>query len=105
MKNMKKKKAYIESEIDKFLEKNEYKNISTFYNDDNGDKIKTDTEKITKLLKNLRNKFININEFNEEYNKFKNNVTKLENFKSKNNSSFYKTKKNNKIRKRFKRYC
>ena len=82
------RKTYIESEIDNFLEKNEYKNISTFYNDDDGDKIKIDTEKITKLLKKLRNKFININEFNEEYNKFKNNVAKLENFKSKNNSSF-----------------
>ena len=81
------KKTYIESEKDKFLEKNEYKNISTFYNDDDGDKIKIDTEKITKLLKKLHNKFININEFNDEYNKFKNNVTKLENFKSKNNSS------------------
>ena len=70
------RKTYIESEIDKFLEKIEYKNISTFYNDDDGDKIKIDTEKITKLLKKLRNKFININEFNEEYNKFKNNVAK-----------------------------
>ena len=70
------RKPYIESEIDNFLEKIEYENISTFYNDDDGDKIKIDTEKITKLLKKLRNKFININEFNEEYNKSKNNVTK-----------------------------
>ena len=45
--------------------------------------IKIDTEKITKLLKKLRDKFINIDEFNEEYNKFKDNVTKLDNFKSK----------------------
>ena len=82
------KRTYIESEIDKFLEKNEYRNISTFYNDDDGDKIKIDTEKITKLLKKLRNKFINIDEFNEEYNKFKNNVKKLKKFKSKNNNSF-----------------
>ena len=82
------RKTYTESEIDKFLEINEYKNISTVYSDDDGDKIKIDTEKITKLLKKLRNKFINIKEFNEKYNKFKNNLTKLENFKSKNNSSF-----------------
>ena len=46
-----KKKSYIESEIDKFLEKYEDKNISTSYDDD-GDKIKIDTENITKLLKN-----------------------------------------------------
>ena len=81
MKNMK-KTTYIESEIDKFLEKYEDKNIFTSYDDD-GDKIKFDTEKITKLLKKLRNKFINLDEFNEEYNKFKDNVVKLENFKSK----------------------
>ena len=83
MKNMK-KTTYIESEIDKFLEKYEDKNISTSYDDD-GDKIKFDTEKITKLLKKLCNKFINLDEFNEEYNKFKDNVVKLENFKSKKN--------------------
>ena len=77
------RKAYIDSEIDKFLEKYGDKNISTFHNDDDGDKIKIDTEKITKLLKKLRDKFIDIDEFNEEYNKFKDNVTKLNNFKSK----------------------
>ena len=77
------RKTYTESEIDKFLEINEYKNISTVYSDDDDDKIKIDIEKITKLLKKLRNKFINIKEFNEKYNKFKNNLTKLENFKSK----------------------
>ena len=81
------KKTYIEPEVDKFLEKYEDKNIFMSYNDD-GDKIKIDTEKITKLLKKLHNKFINIDEFNEEYNKFKDNVTKLEYFKSKNKSSF-----------------
>ena len=48
MKNMK-KKTYIESEIDKFLEKNEDKNISISYGKD---KNKFDTEKITKSLKN-----------------------------------------------------
>ena len=50
-------------------------------NHDN-DIIKIDTENITKLLKELRNKFINIDEFNEEYNKFKDNVTKLDDFNS-----------------------
>ena len=73
-------KTYIESEIDKFLEKYEYKNISTSYGD--YDKIKFDTEEITKSLTKLRNKLINIDEFNEEYNKFKDNVAKLEDFKS-----------------------
>ena len=77
------KKTYIESEIDKFLEKYEYKNISTSYDNDDSDKIKTDTEKITKSLKKLRNKFINLDEFNEEYNKFVDKVVKLEKFKSK----------------------
>ena len=48
MKNMK-KKTYIESEIDKFLEKYEDKNISISYGKD---KNKFDTEKITKSLKN-----------------------------------------------------
>ena len=33
MKNMKKKKTYIQSEIDKVLEKYEYKNISVSYGD------------------------------------------------------------------------
>ena len=47
-----KKKTYIESEIHKFLEKYEDKNVSTSYHDD-GDKIKFDTEKITKLLKKI----------------------------------------------------
>ena len=46
------KKTYIESEIDNFLEKNEYKNTSIFYNDDDGDKIKIDTEKLLNYLKN-----------------------------------------------------
>ena len=46
-----KKKTYIESEIDKFLEKYEDKNISITYNDD-GDKINIDTEKLLNYLKN-----------------------------------------------------
>ena len=55
-----KKKAYIESEIDKFLEKYEDKNISISY-DENKDKF--DIEEITKSLKKLRNKLINLGEF------------------------------------------
>ena len=51
------KKTYIESEIDKFLEKYEDKNISISYGDD---KNKFDAEEITKSLKKLRNKIINL---------------------------------------------
>ena len=78
MKNMK-KKTYIESEIDKFLEKYEDKNISISYDDYEN---KFDAEKITKSLKKVRNKFININEFKEEYNKFMDTIVKNEYFKS-----------------------
>ena len=80
MKNMK-KKTYIESEIDNFLEKCEDKNISISYGEVKN-KDKFDTEKITKSLKKLRNKFINLNEFKEEYNKFMDNVVKVEYYKS-----------------------
>ena len=73
-----KKKTYIESEIDKFLEKYEYENIYITY--DNC-KNKFDTEKFTKSLKKLRNKFIGINEFKKEYNKFMNNVKNFKDFK------------------------
>ena len=78
MKNMK-KKTYRESEIDKFLEKYEYKNISISYGKD---KNKIDTEEITKSLKKLRNELINLSEFKEEYNKFMGNVAKFEKYKS-----------------------
>ena len=61
MKNI--KKTYIESEVDKFLEKYEDKNISTSYDDDDDGKIKFNTENITKLLRKLYNKFINLDEF------------------------------------------
>ena len=81
MKNMK-KKTYIESEIDKFLEKYEDKYINISYGD-KGDKNKFDTENITKSLEKLRNKFINPSEFNKEYNKFMDNVVKFEYYKSK----------------------
>ena len=52
MKNMKKKTTYVGSEIDKFLEKYEDKNISISYSKN---KNKFDTEEITKSLKKLRN--------------------------------------------------
>ena len=77
MKNI--KKTYIESEVDKFLEKYEYKNISISYGKD---KNKFDTEEITKSLKKLRNKLINFSKFDEEYNKFMDNVVKFEYYKS-----------------------
>ena len=68
------RKTYIESEIDKFLEKYGDKNISISY-DENKNKI--NTEEITKSLKKLRNKLINPSEFKEEYNKFL-NIVKFE---------------------------
>ena len=73
------KKTYIGSEIDKFLEKYEDKNVSISYGKD---KNKFDIEEITKSLKKLRNKLINLSEFNEEYNKFMGNVAKFEYYKS-----------------------
>ena len=83
------RKTYIESEIDKILKDYGDKNIYINYGD-KGNKNKFDTENITKSLKKLRNKFINFNEFKEEYNKFINNVEELKNYKSKNNASFSK---------------
>ena len=78
MKNIQ-KKAYIESEIDKFLEKYEYENIHISYGDKGNKKI--DTEKITKSLKKLRNKIINPKKFKEDYNKFMNNFKNFEDYK------------------------
>ena len=74
-----KKQTYIESEIDKILKDYGDKNINISY----GDKNKFDTENITKSLKKLRNKFINFDEFNKEYNKFMDNVVKFEYYTSK----------------------
>ena len=76
------RKTYIESKIDKFLEKYGDKNISISY--DKNKKI--NTEEITKSLKKLRNKLINLNEFKEEYNKFVDNIVKFEYYKSKKES-------------------
>ena len=73
------KKTYIESEVDKFLEKYEDKNIFISYGKD---KNKFNTEEITKSLKTLRNKLINFSKFDEEYNKFMDNVVKFEFYKS-----------------------
>ena len=71
------RKTYIESEIDKFLEKYGDKNIYISY-----DKNKFNTEEITKSLKKLRNKLINLSKFKEEYNKFADNIAKFEHYKS-----------------------
>ena len=73
------RKTYIESEIDKFLEKYAGKNISINY-DRNKNKI--NTEKITKSLKKLRNKLINLSKFKEEHNKFLGSIEKFKNYKS-----------------------
>ena len=74
------RKTYIESEIDKFLEKYGDKNIFISYDEN---KNKFNTEKITKSLKKLGNKLINPSEFKEEYNKFVDNIVKFEYYKSK----------------------
>ena len=79
------RKTYIESEIDKFLEKYEYKNITISYDkvkDSGKYKNKFNTEEITKSLKKLCNKFINFDEFDEKYNKFMDSIVKFEYFKS-----------------------
>ena len=70
---------YIDLEIDKFLDKYEYKNIYVRYNKN---KNKFDKEEITKSLKKLRNKLTNFSEFNEEYNKLMDDFTKFECYKS-----------------------
>ena len=78
-------KTYIESEVDKFLKDYGDKNINVSYDKDKDTgkyKNKFDTEEITKSLKKLHNKFINLDQFNKEYNKFMDNVVKFEYFKS-----------------------
>ena len=85
------------------MEKYEDKNISISYDDY---KNKFDTEKITKSLKKLRNKFININEFKGEYNKFMDNVKNFKDYKSEKRlgSVSKNQKQNGKICKRLRRY-
>ena len=73
------RKTYIDSEIDKFLEKYGDKNISISYDKN---KNKFNTEQITKSLKKLRNKLIIFSKFKEEYNKFLDNIEKFEYYKS-----------------------
>ena len=106
MKNIQ-KKTYIESEIDKFLEKYGYENIYISYGD-KGDIKKIDTEKITKSLKKKRNKIINPSKFKEDYNKFMDNFKNFEDYKygkEEGSVSKKKIKKNEKICKRFRVYC
>ena len=73
------RKTYIDSEIDKFLEKYGDKNISISYDKN---KNKFNTEEITKSLKKLCNKLIIFSKFKEEYNKFADNIEKFEHYKS-----------------------
>ena len=73
------RKTYIEYEIDKFLEKYGDKNISISYDEN---KNKFNTEKITKSLKKLHNKLIIFSKFDEEFNKFVDNIVKFEYYKS-----------------------
>ena len=73
------RKTYIESEIDKFLEKYGDKNISISYDKN---KNKFNTEEITKSLKKLRSKLINPSEFKEEHNEFLDIIVKFEYYKS-----------------------
>ena len=80
-------KTYIESELDKFLKDYVDKNINISYGDI-GNKNKFDTEDITRSLKKLRKKFINFDEFKEEYNKFAHNVTELKEYKYENKKKF-----------------
>ena len=106
IKNKDKKSTHIDSGIDKFLDKYENKNIYISYNK-NKNKIKINTEGITKSLKKLHNKLINFSEFTEKYNKFMNDVKGFEDYKAekKPGSVSINQKKNEKICKKFKRYC
>ena len=81
IKNKDKKNKHIDSRIDKFLDKYENKNIYISYNK-NKNKIKINTEEITKSLKKLHNKLINFSKFDEKYNKFMNDVKGFDNHKA-----------------------
>ena len=106
IKNEDKKNTYIDAETEKFLKDYGEKNIYINYNEN---KNKFDIEKITKSLDRLHNKLINFSEFNEEYNKFMDNVIKFEYYKAEKESGSVspneKQKKNEKICEKFKRYC
>ena len=75
-----KKNTYIDSEIDKSLKYYRDKNINISYDKN---KNKFSTEEITKSLDRLHNKLIIFSEFNEEYNKFMDNIVIFEYYKSK----------------------
>ena len=104
IKNKDKKNTYMDSEIDKFLQDYRDKNINISYDKN---KNKFGTEEITKSLDRLHNKLINFSKFNEEYNKFMDNVVKFEYYKSEKEpgSVSPNQKKNEKTCKKFKRYC
>ena len=70
---------YIDFEIYRFLNEYEYKNIYVRYIKS---KNKFNTEEITRSLKKLSNKLIDFREFNEEYNKFMDDVIKFQHYKS-----------------------
>ena len=99
-----KKNTYIGSQIDEFLKKYKNKNIYIRYDKN---KNKFNTEEITKSLDRLHNKLINFSEFDEEYNKFMNDVKKFEDYKAEKEPGSVSSnqKKNEKICKKFKRYC
>ena len=105
IKNKDKKNKHIDSGIDKFLDKYENKNVYISYNK-NKNRIKINTEEITKSLKKLHNKLINFSKFDEEYNKFMNDVKGFEDYKAEKQpgSVSINPKKNEKIWKKFKRY-
>ena len=104
IKNKDKKNTYIDSETENFLKDHGDKNIYINYNKN---KNKFNTEEITKSLDRLHNKLINFSEFNEEFNKFMDNVIKFEYYiaEKEPGSVSPNQKKNEKICKRFKRYC
>ena len=106
IKNKDEKNKHIDCGIVKFLDKYENKNIYISYNK-NKNKIKINTEETTKSLKKLHNKLINFSKFDEEYNKFMNDVKGFEDYKAEKHpgSVSINQKKNEKICKKFKRYC
>ena len=73
------RKTYIESEIDKCFKKYGDKNISISYDEN---KNKFNTEEITISLKKLHNELVSFSKFDEEYNKFVDNIVKFEYYKS-----------------------
>ena len=81
------------------MEKYEDKKISISYDEN---KNKFNTEEITKSLKKLHNKLINLSKFKEEYNKFMDNVKNFEDYKFENKLGSVST---NQKKKKMKRYA